>query len=209
VSGSSAIEETPLATRPATFADVGAVTETLALAFRDDPVWGVALARPDGSTNHHAAFWRLYVEGAMRYSTVFMTESATAVAVWIPPGGTELSADGEEAVTQLVAATLEPTSVQAMSVLWERFEANHPHDVPHTYLSLLATHPEHRGRGIGQRLLAENLARWDISGVPVYLESTNPANDHRYVRAGFRRVGGFRAVLDGAPVSTMWRPIPA
>jgi len=47
---------------------------------------------------------------------------------------------------------------------------------------------------------------WDALGVPAYLESTNPANDHRYERAGFRSVGGFTAVLDDAPVTAFWRP---
>jgi hypothetical protein len=30
-------------------------------------------------------------------------------------------------------------------------------------------------------------------------------NDHRYARAGFRPVGSFRAVIDDAQVTTMWR----
>ena len=191
--------------RPATLDDLGLVTETLALAFIHDPVWGVALARPDGVTVHHAAFWQLYVEGALRYSTVFMTDDASAVSIWIPPDGTELSNAGEEAVEKLVVASLEPAAARAMAELWERFAANHPEDEPHAYLSLLATHPDHRGQGIGQRLLADDLARWDSAALPTYLESTNPGNDHRYERAGFRRIGRFPAVLDDAPISTMWR----
>ena len=191
--------------RPATRADVDRVTDTLTLAFANDPVWSVALARPDGSTAHHAPYWRLYVEGALRYSTVFMTEWASAVSVWIPPGGTELSNDQEAAVEQLVATSLEPSAAQAMFELWERFATNHPHETPHAYLSLLATHPDHRGRGIGQALLSEDLARFDADGLAAYLESTNPGNDHRYERFGFRRLGGFRSVLDDAPISTMWR----
>ncbi len=193
-------------TRAATRDDLAHVTQTLSLAFLHDPVWGVALARPDGSTDHHAAYWQIYVEGALRYTTVFMVDDASAVSVWIPPGGTDLTDAGEKAIDQLVRATLEPASVRAIFELWERFAANHPRDEPHAYLSLLATHPDHRGQGIGQRLLAEDLARWDATGMPAYLESTNPGNDHRYERAGFRRIGGFRAVLDDAPVSTMWRP---
>jgi GNAT superfamily N-acetyltransferase len=93
-----------------------------------------------------------------------------------------------------------------MRELWERFESNHPRHEPHAYLSLLATHPDHRGKGSGQRLLADDLARFDADGAPAYLESTNPGNDHRYERAGFRRIGGFEAVIDGAPIATMWRP---
>jgi GNAT superfamily N-acetyltransferase len=92
-----------------------------------------------------------------------------------------------------------------MAELYERFEANHPTSPEHAYLSLLATHPDHRGHGFGQQLLAANLAAWDRLAVPAYLESTNPANDHRYERAGFRRAGGFRAVRDDAPITTMWR----
>lgn len=192
--------------RPATRADVRRVTETLTLAFLHDPVWSVALARPDGSTTHHAAFWQIYVEGALRYSTVYMTEDASAVSVWIPPGGTDLSDIQEATIKQLVRTSLEPVDARAMFELWQRFESNHPRNEPHAYLSLLATHPDHRGQGIGQRLLAEDLASFDRDNMPSYLESTNPGNDHRYERAGFQRVGGFRAVLDDAPISTMWRP---
>ena len=182
------------------------MTETITLAFLRDPVWSVALARPDGSTAHNAAYWRHYVEGALRYSTVFTMEDPSAVSVWLPPGGTELSATQEEALVRLIEGALEPAAAQALFELWDRFDANHPHDEPHAYLSLLATHPDHRGTGTGQRLLADDLARFDAAGVPAYLESTNPGNDHRYERAGFRRLGGFEAVLDRAPISTMWRP---
>jgi hypothetical protein len=57
--------------------------------------------------------------------------------------------------------------------LLERFETHHPHDRPHHYLSLLGTHPEHRGQGKGMALLAENLAQLDELGMPAYLESSN------------------------------------
>jgi GNAT superfamily N-acetyltransferase len=197
----------PTPSRPATQDDVERVAATLALAFRDDPVWGAALARPDGSTAHHAAYWRHYVEGSLRYSAVYITEDASAISVWVPPGGTELSDVQEAALEQLIETSLEPAAARAMFALWQRFESSHPRDEPHAYLGLLATHPNHRGQGIGQGILAECLARLDADGVPSYLESTNPANDHRYVRAGFRRIGGFAAVLDDAPISTMWRPV--
>lgn len=197
-----------MVSRSATRHDVGTVTETITLAFLHDPVWSVALARPDGSTSHHAAFWELFVEGSLRYSTVYMTDDASAVSVWIPPGGTDLSDAQEAALKDLVGTALEPAAARSMVELWRRFAANHPRDEPHAYLSLLATHPDHRGQGIGQRLLAEDLARFDANGMPAYLESTNPGNDHRYERAGFERIGGFRAVLDDAPISTMWRPSP-
>lgn len=89
--------------------------------------------------------------------------------------------------------------------LLARFDAAHPHDQPHYYLSLLGTHPSHAGRGTGMALLAESLARIDREWMPAYLESSNPANNHRYQRHGFETVGGFCPPGSDIPVTTMWR----
>jgi len=193
--------------RAATGRDIDWATETIVLAFATDPVWGVALAGADGSVAHHVPYWRLFVASAQRQGGVHLLDDGAAVSVWIPPGGIELDDDGLFALQALTERALGPAGARDLEELFERFEANHPHHVPHAYLSLLATHPDHRGRGIGQALLAANLADWDGAGVPTYLESTNPANDHRYERAGFRPFGGFRAVRDNAPITTMWREI--
>jgi len=199
-------------TRTAVAADVEAVTETIALAFLDDPVWGPALRAPGGGGEHLRAFWRFFVEGAIPHGAVSLRvgpegEAAT-VAVWLPPGVAELTDEQSADVDALMARTLTPAGFAAYQRLWELFDASHPHDRPHMYLSLLATHPGHRGRGIGQDLLSENLRAFDAAGLPAYLESTNPANDHRYRRAGFRPVGSFRSPIDGAVVTTMWRDVP-
>jgi GNAT superfamily N-acetyltransferase len=187
--------------------DVERATETVTLAFATDPVWSVALARADGTTDHHAPYWRRFVAASIGQGGAWLLDGGAAVAVWVPPGGAELSEAANAELAEFARAELGEAGARQLAELFERFEANHPHDAPHAYLSLLATHPDHRGRGIGQTLLAENLAAWDAAGVPAYLESTNPANDHRYERAGFRRVGGFTAVRDSAPISTMWRAV--
>ena len=193
-------------TRIATEADIDAVTDTIALAFATDPVWGAALARPDGDVGHHHAYWRLFVEGAVPQGMVFRSDDEAAVAVWIPPGGEEMSEAQEAELRRIVTENLEPAAQDAMFALWDRFDSNHPQSERHVYLSLLATHPDHRGQGIAQALLRENLAGFDRQGLPAYLESTNPANDHRYERAGFEKIGEFEGFRAGFVVSTMWRP---
>jgi GNAT superfamily N-acetyltransferase len=185
--------------------DIDAVTETVTLAFLDDPVWGPALAVPDGSTEHLAPYWRPYVEQAVEYGTAYVRDDAAAVAIWTPPGEPELSDERAADVLRVAYESLPPDLLAAMVEIFERFEAAHPREVPHAYLGLLATHPSHRGHGIGQQLLAENLAHWDALGVPAYLESSNPANLHRYERAGFIPVGSFTAVVTDAVLTTMWR----
>ncbi len=186
--------------------DLDLVTRTITLAFATDPVWSVALRRDDGATDHLEPYWRLFVEGAHRFGTVHVSDEG-AVSIWIPPGESELSDGQLEVFERLVAVALDPAGIDALHELFGRFEASRAGRPAHYYLSLLATHPDQRGKGVGQRLLAEDLAGWDGLGVPAYLESTNPANDHRYERAGFRADGGFRAVRDDAWISAMWRPV--
>ena len=90
--------------------------------------------------------------------------------------------------------------------LLTRFDAAHPRDEPHYYLSLLGTHPDHRGKGIGMALLEHDLALIDADGFPAYLESSNPANNHRYAGVGFEEVGEFSYPGGDPLVTTMWRP---
>lgn len=194
--------------RVATQDDVELVTRIIALAFADDPVWGPALARPDGSVAHHAEFWRRFVEGAVPHGMVFLADDDAAIALWIPPGEEEMTDEHVEQLRAIVEQNLEPAAQERMFALWERFDESHDQDEPHAYLSLLATHPDHRGRGIAQQLVRETLADLDARGIPSYLESTNPGNDHRYERLGFTKVGAFEGFVPGSVVSTMWRAVP-
>jgi ribosomal protein S18 acetylase RimI-like enzyme len=197
----------PHPSRPARAAEVDRVVEILVLAFQTDPIWSVALATGDGRTDHLAPYWRLFVDGAMRFGTVHVTDDLGACAVWLPPGEDELDDARATQLDALLDDVMTPSGPEAIHRLYERFEASRGSQPDHAYLSLLATDPDRRGQGIGQRLLAADLERWDAQGIPAYLESTNPANDHRYERAGFRPIGSFEAVLDDARVTAFWRHV--
>ena len=54
-------------------------------------------------------------------------------------------------------------------------------------------------------LLAHDLGLIDDDGLPAYLESSNPANNHRYADVGFEGVGEFAYPGEGPMVTTMWR----
>jgi hypothetical protein len=58
-------------------------------------------------------------------------------------------------------------------------------------------------------LLARSLEDKDAEGVPSYLESTNPLNNERYARLGYRQIGEFTTPDGAHPVATMWRDVPA
>lgn len=143
----------------------------------------------------------------MRYPFVFRTADDAVVSVWIPPNGTELTPQEEHAIPTRLAE-LTPSRATDAAELLRRFEGAHPRAEPHFYLSLLATADAHRDRGLGMALLRENLARFDALGVPTYLESSNPANNHRYAALGFREVSRFDVPGGSNFVTGMWRDVP-
>lgn len=184
---------------------VSRVVEILVGAFNGDPLWSWAFPDDARRADQHRALWRLFVDGATRYPTVWLDAERAAAAVWIPPGGTELSASQEELLGPLLDR-LCGSDAWRVHALMDLFEQAHPRDEPHYYLSLLGTDPAARGRGLGLRLLADNLAEVDRAGLPAYLEASNGANVPLYARYGFETVGEF-PTPDGGPVmTTMWRP---
>lgn len=194
-----------LTARRASLGDGGLITEIITLAFANDPLWVWAMRGQGGRTDHHAAFWRLFIDGALRYPWTWVTEGGEATSIWIPPGGTEMSREQEERLFGLVAAHLGAAADDFVELL-TRFDTAHPRSEPHYYLSLLGTHPEHRGQGIGMWLLAHDLDLIDAEHLPAYLESSNPANNRRYAATGFEPVGEFAYPGGGPVVTTMWRP---
>jgi GNAT superfamily N-acetyltransferase len=86
-----------------------------------------------------------------------------------------------------------------------RFEQAIPKGPAFYYLSFLGTRPDSRGQGIGMALLAELTALADREGRPIYLESTNPANNQRYERLGFDAQSRFSTPDELHSVTTMWR----
>jgi GNAT superfamily N-acetyltransferase len=116
-----------------------------------------------------------------------------------------MSEEQEGNLTELASECLR-SAVDDYLDLLNRFDAAHPRDEPHYYLSLLGTHPDHRGKGIGMGLLEHDLALIDAEGFPAYLESSNPADNARHTGVGFQAAGEFAYPGGGPVVTTMWRP---
>jgi GNAT superfamily N-acetyltransferase len=184
--------------------DADRVTELFALAFYNDPTWSWAFPDPNRRVDQHRILWGLCMHSALPYGYVWMTDDGGAAALWIPPGKPEFS-DADEARIEPLLHELIGSRADDVLTLLESFDVNHPRHTQHYYLSLLGTHPDHRGHGKGMRLLAANLDQIDETGMPVYLESSNRANDHRYERLGFAQVGEFAAPAGGPTLACMWR----
>jgi GNAT superfamily N-acetyltransferase len=189
----------------ATPQDAAAVVETITLAFHDDPVWSWAFPDAGRRAGHYREWWALGVASSIAQGAVWMTDpAAAATAVWVPPGGSELLPEDEPRVEPMLREQLGDAQTDEVLELLRRFDAHHPDERFH-YLSLLATHPDHRGRGLGIGLLAARLAELDTLGEPSLLESSNPVNNTRYARLGYRQIDEFHAPSGGPPIAVMWR----
>lgn len=187
-----------------TEAEAVRVIELFTLAFYDDPTWIWAFPAPDKRMEHHRAWWGLFMHSAVPYGSVWMTDDGGAAALWIPPNEPELTHEDEARVGAMLRELVGSHADDVLELL-DRFDVHHPRQEPHYYLSLLGTHPDHRGQGKGMGLLAANLAAIDEQGLPAYLESSNRGNDHRYERLGFVQVDEFAAPAGGPTVACMWR----
>jgi GNAT superfamily N-acetyltransferase len=185
--------------------DLDAVVDTIAVAFHHDPVWSWAFPDAGLRPAQFRRWWPLFVGSALPNRFVWMAPGAETVAVWVPPGVAELTDDAEARIPPLLSELLGERSRIVLEGLLQ-FEAAHPRDEAHYYLSFVATHDDFRGHGIGEQLLCRNLELIDAEHRPAYLESSNPKNLTRYGRLGFEPVGEFVLPDHGPTVTSMWRP---
>ncbi len=195
-------------TRVAERADLERIGETLARAFENDPLWGWAF---ESSSRERklvslATVFGFFAGAALDFGWVRVTDGAEAVALWIPPGFPEMPPADEERMPGVIAEACEQEPAARVKEMLDAFDRNHPHEPPHYYLSLLATHPDHAGKGLGVGLVADNLDEMDAADPPAaaFLESSNPLNVARYERLGFRPTHEVELVA-GLTGTQMWR----
>lgn len=185
---------------PVGLENASTVVDVIAGAFLNDPTWSWAFPDPAA----RKLWWTHCMTNALRYPCTFATSGFETIAIWIPPDGTEFSDDGEAKIPELLKKLVGSRASEVAELL-NRFERAHPRAEPHYHLSLFGTRNDHRGRGIGMALLKENLIRIDAECMPAYLESSNPANNHRYESVGFVKVVSFEAPGNGPEIAGMWR----
>ncbi len=183
--------------RKATAADLQEITDTLAIAFYDDPVvmWWI----DDDSRRRELlpGFFAAVAKSHLAYEETHVVDEGVSAAVWAPPG-----AEDDEALPTVLGEVVDEYAERLFKILG-LMDENHPVE-SHYYLFLLGTRPEWQGRGLGSALMAPVLQTCDRDGVPAYLEATSERNKQLYLRHGFKVTDELQ--LPGGPCMwPMWR----
>ncbi|PXX62220.1 acetyltransferase (GNAT) family protein [Nocardia tenerifensis] len=145
-------------------------------ALRDDEIWVAG----DDSQIWAVSIWQ-QVDSVDR----FQTEAAEARA----------AAEGAPDVPTL----------RRFAVVTDLLAHSHPCELPHRYLQVIVTVPEHRGKGAGAAILADRTKAASSAGVPAYLEASTERSARLYTRMGFARTGAEHELPEGGPtLRPMW-----
>ena len=185
---------------------IDAAALTLAEAFRDDPL--LTLLHPDERKRADIAPWLFgtAIKIGLPYEQVWANEDASAVAVWLPPEGANLSVigllrAGMAALPLKVGLRQTIRFVRAIS----RLEPFHKAvGGPHWYLASIGTRPERQRQGLGNALLEVGTSQADAAGLPCYLETLTDEDIAFYSKRGFVVTG--QAEAQGLTLSAMVRP---
>lgn len=189
--------------RRAVSADRGTLSQALARAFDDDPVWGWLFPDESSRQRRSAQVFRAYLLSALSSGEVYTTPDLSGASLWKPPGHWKLSnGDILRSLPSLLRAF--GRQLPASLEVERKVESQHPRE-PHWYLSVVGTDPVAQGKGIGAGLIRQITDRCDADGLPAYLESSKEANVPYYERFGFRVTGDTQLGTDGPTIWFMWR----
>jgi ribosomal protein S18 acetylase RimI-like enzyme len=160
------------------------VIDTLVLAFASDPFCRWIWPEPKTFLTAFGKLLNPFGGEAFETETAFVTDDCRAAALWLPPG----TASDSEAMEMIVGESVAPERLEEIGTVMEMTDQVHPKE-EHWYLPVIGCDPAFVGKGLGGALLTKALEHVDESGLPAYLESSNPRNISLYLRHGFEIIG--------------------
>jgi GNAT superfamily N-acetyltransferase len=169
-------------------------THSLAAALADDPFYraGTVAAGSDEALRLQllAAYFQLAWDEARAVGEI-QAQGADGAALWTLPKADGAADHGARRTTAL-QPLLGAQGFAAYQAICEAMASQLPPALENAwYLSILGVHPDARGQGLAQRLLAPTLARADAAGASCFLETFNPLSLPFYARLGFAPSGEF------------------
>lgn len=185
--------------------ELDSLVRTLGRAFEHDPFVHWLISPGADYLRRVEGFYRvLMFEFARRQGIILRTNDLKGVALWYPPGDTELSPFGQlravPAFVSIVGMLRLPRRLRGLMTIQDK----HP-SRPHYYLQAIGVEPSHQGRGYSSALINPVLKRCDNEGLGAYLESSKAENIPVYRRFGFEVTEEVPLSRHGPSVWLMWR----
>ncbi|HUY07202.1 MAG TPA: GNAT family N-acetyltransferase [Acidimicrobiales bacterium] len=163
--------------------DVGAIRESLAEAFYDDPVAVWLFARQTRRIRDLATFFSIQLRhGYLPRGVVMSTADFQATAMWIRSWSRPLSI--YDRIAHLQIPLLLGERLRSARQLTRTLVGHHPKE-PHLYLGTIGVSPSAQSRGYGALLMEAFLADARRLGAGTYLECSSEHNVGFYQGFGF------------------------
>lgn len=190
-----------MSVRLAVAADRARVARVLAAAFADDPAMTYIFPDPGTRWTRLPRLFALLLDSDAKAGPCFVSEGGEAATLWRGPGRAyagwpEMLGQAGPMLHALGAAI--PRALRVAGAI----KAHMPRG-DFLYLHVAGCDPSHQGRGHGSRAITAGLA--EARGLPVYLETPNPATLPLYARHGFQLVDEWNVPRGGPRFWSMLR----
>ncbi|WP_174185607.1 GNAT family N-acetyltransferase [Nocardia barduliensis] len=193
--------------RQAGIQDRDALIEAFGIASADEVVteW-VLEGHPD--SNSRTAFVPGLIDRALRDDEIWVAgagEQIWSVSIWQHVTSVQRFADEAGEARTMLEQAPELRVAQRLAFITDLLAREHPRELPHRYLQVIVTLPEHRGKGAGAVILADRLKAASEAGVPAFLEASTERSARLYSRCGFAATGTTHTLPENGPtLIPMW-----
>ena len=170
---------------------IESAAKTLAEAFWDDPLMHIVAPNEKKRAAVGPWFFSKSIAYGMRWGEASCNDDASAVAIWFPPGSTNITPGrmlrvGMGALPFRAGINGTARFMRAISATEKFHKAV---EGPHWYLMAIGTSPTRQGTGLGSALLELGTSHADAGGIPCYLETATESNVAYYSKRGFEITG--------------------
>lgn len=163
--------------------DIEPLSRLLAEVFQEDPFHSWIFPNVSIRMRRQRRFFALSLRRRMGLDVMYTTPDHRGVCAWSGPNTPRSNILHALWFKLLFGLNIGPRAPLLLPGV--RRLISHQPKYPHWYLSLLATHPEHRRQGLGTTLLQPILSQCDTEGIPAYLEATSEISVAFYKHIGF------------------------
>ncbi|MFN2500957.1 MAG: GNAT family N-acetyltransferase [Pyrinomonadaceae bacterium] len=190
--------------RPIKVAEVPVAAQALANAFFKDPLQNYAFPDEKERGERSPGHFKVALEYGVRYGEVYIAANGAGASIWLKPGETEITPDrAERSGFTNLPSIMGPQGFDRFISVIGYAEELHKSDMPepHWYTMVLGVDPLFQGQGYGRLLLQPVFDKAKTDGVPIYLETAQPANVSFYKKLGFQVI---RELVEPSSGMKMW-----